>query len=987
MNWINIAGILGIVFFVFFLGWFICHPISRDRVLVKFGWKYFLLLLCIMLSSISVIALSISSNNTCPCQESIVMSNPVDGTPWLTAMQYCVKMLDAESTNLKGGTVFAIMLFQIIVFEGLILAAIVGWTSRRTKRFQKGQVRYKSILAFNGWIAWLYDKFFDSLRNCCCVIWNIGVKIVDPMCKTKFQLYVVDWSRVFKKWERYKYAVVIGGNEVAPSVIKNLLMREEDKENSLNYVHEKENQYVILQTSSEIGEVRQTLKAYLTEEEYNRVIIYSDIRYSYEGLKALHLEEASEIYVLGENTTIDGGETYHDTMNMRCVNLMAEVLGSSIMNGRRKTRNRLEIYPKKILKWLYRCTKYDTKVCKVLFEYQTTYSVFQFSDVTADVKRVMHFIPFNRYESWARRVMVDNRALALVDENDNSKSNQQITYKPLDGYEGIKPNDTQRVHFIVVGMSKMGVAMGTQALFQAHYPNYVRDNNLKSRITFIDANAEQEMQFFKGRYASLFELARHRYIDAKECKDALLNSGYKWIDPMLDSKTKWKHLSAGGQNFLDVEIEFIKGELESEGVREYLRQVTADKRSKVTIAICLPLTHQSVAAALYMPNEVYDNVQEIWVYQREAADIIQNLTQGKEEELNIRYKKLKPFGMLYGEYIDSRTYYLKALLVNGIYDIEDVDSKMYSSNIDMGDKTSYKPLRTSWNNLTVEKTWSNKYFVDTIYQKIRSIPVIPILKNPQNSFGYNGLAFHSIGFLDMLKEWLIDNKEYLAPCEHNRWNVQQLLLGFRPASEQVDKDICKEQEEVKQAVAPIKREIGNFMNADNIKRLKELNNQIHYTKGDVEAKSFKSLLKFIEANEKLEVDAEVLDKIKEMAQKEEKIAAKKKNLEKKKKDLKSPKNKVHYCICDFNHLEAVDCDAKRYDEKLNNGIPTILKLVDGYKTLSWYIFRMKYAISELECKENVLEILKSDILAEINDVAQYLNSKEYLNHLTKNKRI
>ena len=124
-----------------------------------------------------------------------------------------------------------------------------------------------------------------------------------------------------------------------------------------------------------------------------------------------------------------------------------------------------------------------------------------------------------------------------------------------------------------------------------------------------------------------------------------------------------------------------------------------------------------------------------------------------------------------------------------------------------------------------------------------------------------------------------------------------------------------------------------------------------------------------------------------MAQKEEKIAAKKKNLEKKKKDLKSPKNKVHYCICDFNHLEAVDCDAKRYDEKLNNGIPTILKLVDGYKTLSWYIFRMKYAISELECKENVLEILKSDILAEINDVAQYLNSKEYLNHLTKNKRI
>lgn len=910
MNWINIAGILGIVFFVFFLGWFICHPISRDRVLVKFGWKYFLLLLCIMLSSISVIALSISSNNTCPCQESIVMSNPVDDTPWLTAMQYCVKMLDAESTNLKGGTVFAIMLFQIIVFEGLVLAAIVGWTSRRTKRFQKGQVRYKSILAFNGWIAWLYDKFFDSLRNCCCVIWNIGVKIVNPMCKTKFQLYVVDWSRVFKKWERYKYAVVIGGNEVAPSVIKNLLMREEDKENSLNYVHEKENQYVILQTSSEIGEVRQTLKAYLTEEEYNRVIIYSDIRYSYEGLKALHLEEASEIYVLGENTTIDGGETYHDTMNMRCVNLMAEVLGSSIMNGRRKTRNRLEIYPKKILKWLYRCTKYDTKVCKVLFEYQTTYSVFQFSDVTADVKRVMHFIPFNRYESWARRVMVDNRALALVDENDNSKSNQQITYKPLDGYEGIKQNDTQRVHFIVVGMSKMGVAMGTQALFQAHYPNFENNEvgNPRSRITFIDANAEQEMNFFKGRYASLFELARHRYIDAKECKDALLNSGYKWIDPMLDSKTKWKHLSAGGQNFLDVEIEFIKGELESEGVREYLRQVTADKNSKVTIAICLPLTHQAVAAALYMPLEVYDNVQEIWVYQREAADIILNLVKAKEQD--VRYTKLKPFGMLYGEYLVDRTLYLKALLVNAAYDMM---NKQYTWPTDMGDKENYKELRKKWNQLSVSLQMSNKCFVDTIYQKIRS--VFPLMEKPEDSYGYNGKIYDDVMIFNKMKDNIKENLTALAVCEKNRWNIEKLLFGYLPCSKKDDDDLQSyvENAEVKETYA------------DKHTALK--------------------------------------------------------------KEIKSRPTRMHPNICSYEHLNVIDPGAKDYDLQLSMHLPEILMLVDGHKKISWYIFRMKSAISAIECKENWLEVLKSDILAEINDVVQYLNSKEYLNHLTKNKRI
>ena len=453
MNFINYAGYAGLAFMACLLVWFIFNPISRDRVLVKINIWYFMLVVAIMVASITTLAWYINEHG-------LTSSDPEDN-PFHVALQYALKMREAkEKVNdhyLSLRSFILIMLFQVVVFEGLVLAAIVGWTGRRSKKVQKGEVRY-STLALKGIIP-------------------------------------------FKK-----YAVVIGANEVAPSVIKNLLKAENKKRRSLDYAHEKENDYVILQTSSKVDEVRKTLRSYLTPDECDRVIIYSDLRNSYEGLQDLHLKHASEIYVLGENTTVDGGETFHDTMNMRCVNMIADILG--------KRKNR--------------------KVCKVLFEYQTTFSIFQFSDVPDKVKHAMHFIPFNRYDSWARRVMMDNKAIALVDEN-NANSHQQINYTPLDGFKGIKPDDTQRVHFIVVGMSKMGVAMGTQALFQAHYPNYVRDNNLKSRITFIDANAEQEMQFFRGRYATLFELARHRYIDAKECKGAPLNSGYKWIDPMLDS--------------------------------------------------------------------------------------------------------------------------------------------------------------------------------------------------------------------------------------------------------------------------------------------------------------------------------------------------------------------------------------------------------------------------------------------------------------------
>lgn len=915
--WINIAGILGLVFLLGMLIWFCAKPIARDQLLVTFNWKYFLLVALIMIACTALIAWALSMHWV----DSFNAEND-----FYRAVQFSLKMKEAKDGDLNIFSFILVMLFQVVVFEGLVLATIVGWTGRRAKRYQNGEVRYHCVGVFKG---------------------------------------------IFR---RNDFAVVIGANEVAPSVIKNLLMHEDKKKNSLNYAHEKENAYVILQTSSNVAKVRQMLQAYLTEDEYNRVIIYSDLRNSYEGLDALHLQHASEIYVLGENTTLDGGETYHDTMNMRCVNMIAKVLGNEkphikLLRRRKRLENRIatlsqKIQPinadsneknkKKIENRINRLIKRLShindkidrrkRVCKVLFEYQTTYSIFQFSDVATEVKQAMHFIPFNRYESWARRVIVDNHALALIDENDKQcehakEHENKVTYRPLDGYEGIRFDDEQRVHFIVIGMSKMGVAMGVQALFQAHYPNYVKNSSLRSRITFIDANAEQEMQFFKGRYASLFELARHRYIDANTCKENQLNSRYGWVDPTRQKDYPWMHLSKGGKNFLDVEIEFVKGELESDGVREYLRLVTADDKSMVTIAICLPETHQAVAAALYMPAEVYPKVKEIWVYQREAADIIRNLNpENDNKELNEHYKKLKPFGMLYGEYIDSRTYYLKALLVNGIYDL---DKKSVLDPLDMDDKTTYKKLRKRWNSLSVALKWSNKYFADTIYQKIRSAMPTPLAEDAAIG-GYNNPAFFTEGWYEEIKNAL-QKADGLAECEHNRWDVQQLLLGFTPADKTTYQYICTEQKKTAKQLSPLSKQKEKFIkdNADYLKKLLE-NIKIKFPANDltenVDDLNFTELLAFIaEKNKKIKkeknqivIDAEMSAQLQAMKECEEKINAINKPLTQYKKALKSPINKIHYCICDFDHLDAVDPDAKRYDQKLNDGIPLILKLVDGY---------------------------------------------------------
>lgn len=45
-------------------------------------------------------------------------------------------------------------------------------------------------------------------------------------------------------------------------------------------------------------------------------------------------------------------------------------------------------------------------------------------------------------------------------------------------------------------MSRMGVAIGVEAAHLLHFPNFCRDKNIKSVITFIDENADREMNFF-----------------------------------------------------------------------------------------------------------------------------------------------------------------------------------------------------------------------------------------------------------------------------------------------------------------------------------------------------------------------------------------------------------------------------------------------------------------------------------------------------------
>ena len=68
--------------------------------------------------------------------------------------------------------------------------------------------------------------------------------------------------------------------------------------------------------------------------------------------------------------------------------------------------------------------------------------------------------------------------------------------------------------------------------------------------------------------------------------------------------------------------------------------------------------------------------------------------------------------------------------------------------------------------------------------------------------GYNNPAFFTEGWYEEIKNAL-QKADGLVECEHNRWNIQQLLLGFTPADKTTYQYICTEQKKTAKQLSPL----------------------------------------------------------------------------------------------------------------------------------------------------------------------------------------
>lgn len=541
------------------------------------------------------------------------------------------------------------------------------------------------------------------------------------------------WRSGFSYYKLKNHIVIIGSDQMVYSLVNQLL-------GSTDLT-------IVVMTSTDVEQMRNTLWASLMNKgDKSRIVVNYGQRDSEIFLDKINVAYASEVYLLGDTSEFDNIENYHDSLNVHCLTLISKQCKAINRTSRLK--------------------------CHVLFDYKTTYHIFQYADLNTEITKYIDFHPFNFYDFWARKVLVAGRS-----------KEGNISYKPLD-YIPITSKDSEKfVHFIVIGMSQMGQAMALQAAHIAHFPNYEK---AKTKITFIDANGKVEMNEFKQKCGELFKVSHSTFIDA----DAWLEANQNKTDSKEVDYGKFKteyhiadeymHLVAENekQDFIDVEWEFIKGHDHNTLVQHLLNKYVNEENAIITVAVCLNITHMSLRSAMSLPKKYYENNVPILVQQRKTATMVSTLNgEGFDEDHRKRllYKNIQPFGMVtecYDLNIVSSVEICKKIsyVYNHFFTFDNLAVK-----IDM------EKANQIWDNTVISKRWSNIFAAASIPTKLRCIGIDWDINRIYN--------------LDELTE---EQVALLAEIEHNRWNVEELLLGYRPVhkdeDEKIDADKSKKKE-------------------------------------------------------------------------------------------------------------------------------------------------------------------------------------------------
>jgi hypothetical protein len=297
----------------------------------------------------------------------------------------------------------------------------------------------------------------------------------------------------------------------------------------------------------------------------------------------------------------------------------------------------------------------------------------------------------------------------------DSEARRVFRDHPLDG-EGIGKDDPRTVHVVILGFGRMGRSLALRAAKIGHFAN-----GKALRISVIDRNAVKVSDRFLVRY------------------------------PML-----------GGQSICD--LKFHPAEAESQQARKWLEDFAAERETLLHVFICLDDDARSVEMALRLQG-LFRGQKEGGLRVRvrskhSLASIIEDKEKDKEKEKGADRVQIVPFGMVDDTCSDGA-------FRGG--ELDAVAQAIHRRFVERRTTTSERrvendPALRDWEELGDDFQESNRQQADHLSVKLRAIGC-QIVGDEEAGERIEALEQTDIAAL--------------APVEHQRWNAERWLAGWR----------------------------------------------------------------------------------------------------------------------------------------------------------------------------------------------------------------
>ncbi len=278
-----------------------------------------------------------------------------------------------------------------------------------------------------------------------------------------------------------------------------------------------------------------------------------------------------------------------------------------------------------------------------------------------------------------------------------------------------------RVHLLIAGDSGRVRELAMFAALSCHYPNYERDNRLRTRISIVCGRSDAEDLRFE--FAELFDNSWWRSVDLSGNAPAVTVHA-----PLYHGRRA---------DFTDIEWEFIEGRLSNPLLQQKIKLWAADPRQRFTVALCYDDASRNLNLGARIASrlgcrviaDAPESAPGVHAYGR-CADA---------EALVSRY-------MAMARYLN---YFYEASYNLGAAPVELPEDK----------------VEAAWAKVAApELQLSNIYNVMTMPCKMRTLG-------------------HDRSQWDTFYAVSARETEALAATEHNRWSVERLIQGTRPCTD------------------------------------------------------------------------------------------------------------------------------------------------------------------------------------------------------------